>query len=204
MFMLLDDSGCSPEEFGNLLGVSGMTLRRWRTKPPQSKLPKLYIPAIREASFQLISQGRLEADLPSVAAILIQSNSQAYKAAIQNLGLREDFSAGVLNHDSILTGLSQIGLQDQKQEDVSANQTKVFSYKSLGIEWASRIGTLWKVVKSRKISQVDKLVAYGALFYLLTPIDFIPDQIPFFGLLDDFGVLGVAVTYYSKRFSEGI
>ncbi|EQD76717.1 protein containing DUF1232, partial [mine drainage metagenome] len=36
---------------------------------------------------------------------------------------------------------------------------------------------------------------------LLTPIDFIPDHIPFFGMLDDFWVLGVAAAYYANKFS---
>jgi uncharacterized membrane protein YkvA (DUF1232 family) len=58
------------------------------------------------------------------------------------------------------------------------------------------------VVKSSKLSHVDKLVAYGALFYLLTPMDLIPDHIPVLGLVDDFGVLGFALTYYTKRCPE--
>jgi uncharacterized membrane protein YkvA (DUF1232 family) len=48
------------------------------------------------------------------------------------------------------------------------------------------------------MSLTDKFIAYGALFYLLTPIDFIPDNIPFLGFFDDFAILGFAATYYMK------
>jgi uncharacterized membrane protein YkvA (DUF1232 family) len=72
----------------------------------------------------------------------------------------------------------------------------------MGREWKKRITTLWKVVRSNKLTHFDKLVAYGALFYLLTPIDFIPDHIPVFGLMDDYLVLGIAVAYYAKNFKE--
>ena len=90
------------------------------------------------------------------------------------------------------------------QKEVKENKEKVFSFKKLGEEWTSRIGLLWKVVQSKKLTSLDKMIAYGALFYLLTPIDFIPDHIPFFGLLDDFGVLGIAATYYKTKFSENL
>ena len=199
MLILVEDSSCSPEEFGKLVGISGMTLRRWSQKPKAARVPKLYIPAIREACYQLIAQGRMKATGPIVQELLAKSQTHQYEAAIRNLGLLDSFSLGAASQDHILTGLSQIGSQTQKQTDVSENKEKVFSYKGLGIDWCSRITTLWNAIKSTKLTSVDKLVAYGALFYLLTPIDFIPDQIPFFGLLDDFGVLGVATNYYLKR-----
>jgi uncharacterized membrane protein YkvA (DUF1232 family) len=57
-----------------------------------------------------------------------------------------------------------------------------------------------KVLNSRDLHTFDKLVAYGALFYLLCPFDLIPDYVPVFGYMDDFIVLGFAVAYYVKRF----
>jgi uncharacterized membrane protein YkvA (DUF1232 family) len=45
-------------------------------------------------------------------------------------------------------------------------------------------------------------VAYGALFYLILPFDLIPDSIPVFGYVDDFGILGFAVAYYARKFPE--
>ncbi len=59
---------------------------------------------------------------------------------------------------------------------------------------------LTHAIRSKKLSLADKLVAYGGLFYLILPFDLIPDSIPVFGYVDDFGILGFASAYYFKRF----
>ena len=202
MFTLLTDSNCSPEEFGDIIGVSGMTIRRWEKKSKIEEIPKLYLPAIRDACYRLVSEGRLSESSHMVRAILLNSSTYQFVAAIRSLGLPKDFSQREPSLDNLILGLSHIGAYDVKQNEVSINKKKIFSYKALGKEWSSHISRLWRVITSSKLANIDKLVAYGALFYLLTPIDFIPDQIPFFGLLDDLAVLGSAVNFYSMRFSS--
>ena len=166
-------------------------------------LPRVYVPAVRDACYTLIAQGRLDADSPVAAALLAQSTSSEYDAALQNLGLDKGFDLQhASSQDDVLVGLSRIGAQQQKQSNVEHNRSKIFSFKKLGTEWSNRIGTLWRIVGSNKIGRVEKAVAYGALFYLVTPIDFIPDHIPFFGMLDDFGVLGIALAYYKSRLPD--
>jgi uncharacterized membrane protein YkvA (DUF1232 family) len=73
-------------------------------------------------------------------------------------------------------------------------------FRRLGREWAARINTLRRVVSARDLTRVEKLAAYGALFYLLTVFDLIPDTIPVFGLLDDFSILGIVAAYYVQKF----
>ena len=197
---LLDEASLSPEELGATIGVSGMTIRRWLKKPKSMTVPAVYIPAIRDACYALISQGRLRPESPVVRNLIAQAPSGEYRAALQNLGLREDFDVQAeMSQDDMLTGLSMIGVQSQKQADVEKHRAEIFSFRRLGDEWAERITGLWQIVVSKKLKRLEKAVAFGALFYLLTPIDFIPDQIPFFGLLDDFGVLGIAIAYYKNR-----
>ena len=198
---ILRDTGLSPEEFGKVIGVSGMTVRRWLKKPKRTVVPRVYIPAIRDACYVFISEGRLNANDLSVRTLLSEAPSSEYRAALHNLGLQYGFGVDeTTSQDQILVGLSQIGSQTKKRSEVDENRKKLFSYKKFGNEWSERITTLWRVVHSKKLGSLDKVIAYGALFYLLTPIDFIPDHIPFFGLLDDFGALGIAAAYYAKRF----
>ena len=45
-----------------------------------------------------------------------------------------------------------------------------------------------------KVSLIDKSLIIGSLGYLISPLDLIPDIIPFFGYMDDAAVLGFA--YY--------
>ncbi|HUF66792.1 MAG TPA: YkvA family protein [Gemmatimonadaceae bacterium] len=48
---------------------------------------------------------------------------------------------------------------------------------------------LWGLMTDRRVQQVDKLLVAGAIAYILMPLDWIPDFIPFFGEIDDVFVL---------------
>lgn len=186
-----------------MIGVSGMTLRRWLKKPTPEPVASVYVPAIRDACYRMIAENRLNSSLPLVQEILAEAPSSEYEAALQNLGLPHGVKIDpTVSHDQILTSLLLIGSYTEKRTRVDEDSKKVFSFKSMGEDWSERITVLWKVVRSKNLASPDKVVAYGALFYLLTPIDFIPDHIPVFGLLDDFGVLGIAAAYYTKKFGE--
>ena len=52
------------------------------------------------------------------------------------------------------------------------------------------------------VPTLDKLVAFGALFYLIAPFDLIPDAIPLFGYVDDFIILGIAALYVRTRYPK--
>ena len=45
-----------------------------------------------------------------------------------------------------------------------------------------------------RVSRVDKLLLVGAIAYIVTPIDLIPDFIPFFGQVDDVYLLVLSLT----------
>ena len=48
---------------------------------------------------------------------------------------------------------------------------------------------LYYLMQSDKVSLKDKAIIIGALGYLISPIDFVPDAIPIAGLADDLAVL---------------
>ena len=91
-----------------------------------------------------------------------------------------------------MESVSDIGKKSNHQSEVDSNKSRIFSFKKWSKEWSQRISSLWKVIASPQLTSLDKMVAYGALFYLLTPFDLIPDYIPVFGYLDDFVILGFA------------
>jgi uncharacterized membrane protein YkvA (DUF1232 family) len=49
------------------------------------------------------------------------------------------------------------------------------------------------LVTDSRVSMVDKLLVVGAIAYIVTPIDLIPDFIPFFGEIDDLYILVLAL-----------
>lgn len=59
--------------------------------------------------------------------------------------------------------------------------------------WA-KVLSLWEVVKNPNVGKAQKAIAIGALIYLITPIDAVPDILPAVGLTDDVGIITFAVT----------
>jgi uncharacterized membrane protein YkvA (DUF1232 family) len=47
-----------------------------------------------------------------------------------------------------------------------------------------------------------KSIVVAALLYFITPIDAIPDFIPFFGFLDDIGVIAWTIKYLGKEIKD--
>jgi uncharacterized membrane protein YkvA (DUF1232 family) len=50
------------------------------------------------------------------------------------------------------------------------------------------------LLTDRRVSRLDKLMVVGAIAYIITPIDLIPDFIPFLGQVDDVYLLVLSLT----------
>ena len=59
---------------------------------------------------------------------------------------------------------------------------------------------LYYTLQSDKVSKADKAIIIGALGYMISPLDVIPDAIPIAGLTDDLAVL----LYVLKKLWTGI
>jgi len=55
------------------------------------------------------------------------------------------------------------------------------------------IRLLFGLMRDRRVSRTDRLLVLGAIAYMVSPLDFIPDFIPFFGEVDDVFFLMLAV-----------
>lgn len=68
-----------------------------------------------------------------------------------------------------------------------------------------KVLSLLTLVKSSKTPWTSKAIAIGSLIYLISPLDAVPDLIPFIGLSDDVAVILAAVTKLAldiKNFTE--
>ena len=54
----------------------------------------------------------------------------------------------------------------------------------------------WRLLRDPVVPFVTKLVLAGAAFYLIWPIDFLPDLFPILGQLDDLGVVLAALELF--------
>ena len=58
---------------------------------------------------------------------------------------------------------------------------------------------MWGLARDSRVSMLDKLLVLGAGFYLVMPLDLIPDFLPFFGEVDDLVVLFMAIRRLIRR-----
>ncbi|EKP0309910.1 DUF1232 domain-containing protein [Aeromonas caviae] len=65
--------------------------------------------------------------------------------------------------------------------------------KSIGRESLEQVFRLYYALESDKCSAKHKTIIYGALAYLVSPIDMIPDLTPILGYTDDMGLIAAAL-----------
>jgi uncharacterized membrane protein YkvA (DUF1232 family) len=55
----------------------------------------------------------------------------------------------------------------------------------------------WRLFKDRRVPLRAKAILIAAALYVLSPVDFIPELLtPFFGVVDDFGVILLAARWF--------
>ena len=65
--------------------------------------------------------------------------------------------------------------------------------KKLAEVW-DKVMQLYRFIKDPNAPWAGKAIAIGALIYMISPIDAVPDITPIIGLLDDVAVITAAVT----------
>jgi uncharacterized membrane protein YkvA (DUF1232 family) len=199
LFAAMNEAGLSPEAAADLFGVSNMTLRRWRERPGDERLPEKYERAFRPALERLAGEGRLS---PQAAdAAIERRQGEDFRAALKRLGFPDDvMAAGPADQRALVEGLKKVGADPGHKDGVDRSEKRLVDFQRLGAQWKERVGGLMRVLRAGEIGPKDKVVAYGALFYLLTPIDLIPDSLAAIGFLDDFVMLGIALWFYRDKF----
>ena len=60
------------------------------------------------------------------------------------------------------------------------------------------------LITDPRVALLDKLLVFGAIAYIVTPIDLIPDFIPFFGEIDDVYLLVIALQRLIANAGRGV
>lgn len=195
----LKKTNFSAEILADYFAVSNMTVRRWQSKKNVS-IPKNEIDPIVQGIYRLITDGYLSVEDQDVRAFISHDSHNYMNAVTKSLGISSSMTLS--SEAKMPAALGQIGSSEVKRSAVDKGLEKIKGFRKLGADWKKKITFLLNVLKNKKMTLSQKAVAYGALFYLLTPFDFIPDYIPVFGMMDDYAVLGFAVLYYLKNFPE--
>lgn len=90
-------------------------------------------------------------------------------------------------------------MYQRMQDNASEQDVKKIAAKLSGMNrgkiakiW-DQVMALWKFIQDPEAPWGGKAIAIGALVYLISPIDAVPDLIPGFGLLDDASIIALAV-----------
>lgn len=107
----------------------------------------------------------------------------------------DDKNDNVIKHEAIK--LMNKFSKKKKAKDI--NQDKLFSMNKGPVKkvW-TQVLSLWNVLSDPKVDMSVKAVAVGALIYLISPLDVVPDFIPMAGLADDVGVIMYAISQLAK------
>ena len=63
----------------------------------------------------------------------------------------------------------------------------------IGLELLYKVAQLWCVLQKPEVPAKDKALIMGALGYLITPLDFLPDLTPVLGYSDDLVAISFAL-----------
>jgi uncharacterized membrane protein YkvA (DUF1232 family) len=63
---------------------------------------------------------------------------------------------------------------------------------------------LVRLVRDPRVSRADKFILGGTILYVIVPVDFIPDLIPFVGQVDDTYLVALALIRLLNRADPGV
>jgi uncharacterized membrane protein YkvA (DUF1232 family) len=87
--------------------------------------------------------------------------------------------------------------KDKSEEDIDESLLMKMKRGPIKKVW-TEVMKLWEAVKDPKSDKAMKALSIGALLYLISPLDVIPDVIPILGLTDDAGIIIYAMTQINK------
>ena len=100
--------------------------------------------------------------------------------------------------------------EDYAEKEKYIEENLWFKLEKVGkkISFARDVMALYRYMKDSFVSWHRKAIVIAALIYFISPIDSIPDLTPFFGYLDDLGVITALlkflgselVPYYDSRY----
>ncbi len=201
LFAMIRKADLSPEQFASYLGISGMTIRRWQEQSPDNEVPELYQVALVKTVEKLILEGFLKVEDEEVLPFLRNRDVDNIKLNLQTLGLDLDElrTLEAKNEADLYSALEKVGESNQRQEQVLSKLSDILNIGNLRVEMKESIKALVQIVKERRHEGRHALVAFGALFYLIAPLDLIPDAVPIFGFIDDFSMLNLSTLYYTAK-----
>jgi uncharacterized membrane protein YkvA (DUF1232 family) len=169
----LETTRQSPEQLAQKVNVSNMTIRRLLKRPDDEKIPAKYI-----ANF---------------SRMMSPNNSLAEIEQFQNVNESE------MSFEDVIEDLKQTGEKVKDPVDVEVQLNEKLTDPRIKGDFLSRVKYLKDVAFDKHATRLAKAVAFGALLYLINPMDLIPDNLVPFGYVDDLAILSIAIGYLMRK-----
>jgi len=99
--------------------------------------------------------------------------------------------------------MSQMQLAEDQSRKISKKESKG-RMKNLLMFLPSMFTLLGRLIKDSRVPLVEKTLFAGAIFYVIMPLDFIPDVIPFVGQIDDIYLVALTFLRLINRTDESV
>lgn len=95
--------------------------------------------------------------------------------------------------------------QDGRPESKRASKGRLRrTMKDLLLLLPNLLKLLVRLVRDPRVSRADKFILGGTILYVIVPVDFIPDLIPFVGQVDDTYLVALALIRLVNRADPGV
>ena len=95
--------------------------------------------------------------------------------------------------------------QDGRPESKRATKGRLRrTMKDLLLLLPNLLKLLVRLVRDPRVSRADKFILGGTILYVIVPVDFIPDLIPFVGQVDDTYLVALALIRLVNRADPGV
>lgn len=99
--------------------------------------------------------------------------------------------------------MSQTQLTENQSRKISKRESKG-RMKNLLMFLPNMFTLLGRLIKDSRVPLAEKTLFAGAIIYVIMPLDFIPDVIPFVGQIDDVYLVALTLLRLINRTDEGV
>jgi uncharacterized membrane protein YkvA (DUF1232 family) len=110
-----------------------------------------------------------------------------------------NYSGSDTSHSNLLDKYSGSEISEPDARILASRVEKKITRYKFDISLIKHIRALIRYLLDKNVKWYRKSIVVAALIYFLTPIDAIPDFTPFFGFLDDIGVIAFTIRFLGKE-----
>ena len=95
-------------------------------------------------------------------------------------------------------------MSDLVKSDIEDRRVRRSKMRSMIAFLPNLLKLLYRMMLDARVSRADKAVLAATILYVIAPLDFLPDFIPFIGQVDDVYLVAIALLRFINRADEDV